>query len=107
MVDHIYGRLNILSNNNRPHVFIKELRLYISYWNELLAEGKTLNDRKKNIYIQRFYENLKGGIAYYKNLQSKINPDFAALLGNRLNDGLDEALNILDKKFKDYFAIKV
>jgi len=106
MVDHIYGRLNILSDNNRPHFFIKELRLYINYWDELLTEGKTLNDGKKNAYIQRFYENLIDGIAYYRNLRSKINLDFAALPGNKINDGLDEAINILNKKHEDYFAIK-
>lgn len=107
MVDHIYGRLSILSGNNRPHFFIKELNLYIDYWNELLTEGKILIDRKKNIYIQHFYENLKDGIFYYRNLQSKINLDFAALSGSKINYGLDEAISILDRKFKDYFAIKI
>src|SRR5690606_21899377 len=55
MVSHIYGRLNILSDNTRPHFFIKELRLYIDYWEELLTEGKKLNDAKNNITIKRFY----------------------------------------------------
>ena len=107
MVDHIYGRLNILSDYQRPHFFIKELNLYINYWNELLSEGKTIKDRKKNIYIQRFYENLKDGIMYYKNLQKKININFAAFPVDRINDRLDEAMKILDNKFKDYFAIGI
>src|SRR5690606_13257196 len=107
MVSHIYGRLNILSDNTRPHFFIKELRLYIDYWEELLTEGKKLNDAKNNITIKRFYEKLKDGIAYYKNLKNSIENDFESLSGNKINERLEEAINILDKKVKDYFAISV
>ena len=100
MVDHIYGRLNILSDNSRPHFFVKELSLYINYWNELLAKGKELNDLKMDNFIQSFYENLKNGIAYYRDLHCKINLDFAALQ-------IDDALNSLDKNFNDYYALKI
>lgn len=31
MVDHIYGRANILNAENRPSMFLKELRMYSEY----------------------------------------------------------------------------
>ena len=31
MVKHIYGNNNVMTHVNRPHVFIKELQLYIAY----------------------------------------------------------------------------
>ncbi|MCZ0211664.1 hypothetical protein OZK63_40605, partial [Streptomyces sp. UMAF16] len=47
MVDHIYGRTNILANNNRPHVFIAELHLYIAYLKEQLEEDEQLNSTNR------------------------------------------------------------
>ena len=32
MVDHIYGRTNVIMNGFRPHMFIKELSLYVDYF---------------------------------------------------------------------------
>ena len=69
MTDHIYGRKNILANNYRPHMFITELNLYISYLKEQLENDfKTnqLEGRKK--YYASFYKNLKAGIDYYQQL---------------------------------------
>jgi len=69
MTDHIYGRKNILANNYRPHMFIAELNLYISYLAGQLETGfqtKQLEERKK--YYASFYKNLKAGIAYYQQL---------------------------------------
>lgn len=106
MVNHIYGRTDLLADNSRPHFFIKELRLYIDFWDELLTEGKTLNDSKNNININRFYEKMKEGIAYYKNLITKTEFESGALSGNNINDELDEAIAVLDKKFEDYNAIR-
>ncbi|MBK9486339.1 MAG: hypothetical protein IPO01_14460 [Chitinophagaceae bacterium] len=69
MTDHIYGRKNILANNYRPHMFITELNLYISYLKEQLESDFKSNqlEGKKKYYIS-FYKNLKAGIAYYQQL---------------------------------------
>lgn len=67
MIDHIYGRTNILQSNTRPHMFIKELELYLDYFEEQINEdlGKVL-DRKKQKYYKEFYNNLLFGINYYR-----------------------------------------
>ncbi len=69
MTDHIYGRTNIISNNNRPHLFIAELNLYINYLKEELQNDMQsgLLDKKKKYYTS-FYKNMRDGIVYYRNL---------------------------------------
>lgn len=70
MTDHIYGRRNILSNANRPHMFIAELHLYIDYLKEQLEEGMSTEQfSKKKKYFNSFHQNLREGINYYRLLQ--------------------------------------
>lgn len=69
MTDHIYGRENIISNTNRPHMFIAELHLYMNYLREQLTDGAvTEQDPKKKKYITSFCKNLRDGIGYYQHL---------------------------------------
>ena len=68
MVGHIYGRTNIITDNKRPHMFITELNLYISYLKEELDKNSNIPDARKEKYCQGFYENLLQGIAYYRTL---------------------------------------
>lgn len=69
MTDHIYGRKNILSNPDRPHMFITELRLYINYLKEQLEEEiQPEQASKKKKYFTSYYQNLMDGIAYYRRL---------------------------------------
>ncbi len=68
MVDHIYGKVNILNQLNRPNLFVNELVLYVDYF---LAE---INMHIENIsakqtrYFDSFKENLLKGVEYYKNI---------------------------------------
>lgn len=67
MTDHIYGRTNILSDNNRPHMFIAELYLYIDYLKEKLEEDFQVGKLEKNMKNHSvFYQNLRNGISYYR-----------------------------------------
>ena len=69
MVDHIYGKMNILNQNRpRPHVFINELRLYINYLKGLVLKASTKMTAKEAECFAEFRQNLKCGIEYYKNL---------------------------------------
>lgn len=68
MVDHIYGRANIISRKDRPHMFMKELWLYLDQLkkmvDEFLNEGTSKTEKK----IQAFIFNMKDGINYYQHL---------------------------------------
>ena len=69
MVDHIYGRTNLVTNNSRPHMFIAELYLYIDYLKEQLQEdAHTGRFEKRKKYFASYCQNLLLGIQYYKDL---------------------------------------
>jgi hypothetical protein len=89
MVDHIYGRENIISGRSRPHMFIAELRLYINYLEEQLIAGPVLQNRK---YYNDFYKNLRNGITYYQQL-----PETASSVNATFYQGLMEAGRHLDQ----------
>ncbi len=68
MVDHIYGRANLLNPGYRPHFFINELKLYIDYLKDMLADAINKLDDKSRKYFNNFCNNLLDGISYYQNL---------------------------------------
>jgi hypothetical protein len=99
MVDHIYGRTNIMKHPNRPNMFHKELELYIDYFKELVDENAGNKDLKKEKYIHSFYKNLMEGIQYYR-----------ALINNRLflqDDTFLEKLDILELKLSNSLQLEM
>lgn len=68
MVKHIYGKNNIIANNNRPHMFIKELQMYVEHLKKGVAE---CSENRTEIQTKKwtgFKDNLQKGIDYYKEL---------------------------------------
>ncbi|WP_175635556.1 hypothetical protein [Pedobacter ghigonis] len=73
MVDHIYGKVNLLEGVNRPNLFVKELGLYIDYFKKELQH---FNDdfktnvqnlrQKKQVYLNKFYNQLLNGVEFYR-----------------------------------------
>jgi hypothetical protein len=67
MVDHIYGRMNLLDNRTRPHMFLKELNMYLDIFKERVEEFlKDTDNQKEKKQLVAFRENLCDGINYYK-----------------------------------------
>lgn len=97
MVDHIYGRLNILNNLNRPNIFVNELQLYFDYLKKELEDQFNVINDKKISYFQTFKSNLLKGIDYYEELVPKIkqnNSEFKNNIMNQLNE-IRNSLNLL------------
>lgn len=67
MADHIYGRINLVRKKNRPHVFVRELQLYVDYLKEQVSETRN-PDSKILRGWSKFGEELLKGIEYYRNL---------------------------------------
>ncbi len=70
MIDHIYGRINIMTVKTRPHMFIKELRLNIDQFAKQLKERSP--DKKNDAGLDEFRENLINGVEYYRSLLPQI-----------------------------------
>jgi hypothetical protein len=68
MVDHIYGRNNIIKRNDRPNMFLKELMLYIDYLEKKIAGSPKPASAKQSDYFIQFKNNLSDGISYYREL---------------------------------------
>src|SRR5690606_28570100 len=69
MVDHIYGRQNLLQQVDRPHLFINELSLYMEYLRKYVEMNIEALDDKKEKYINNFKNQLSQAITYYANLK--------------------------------------
>ncbi len=71
MVQHIYGKTNILSTENRSNVFINELKMYVDY---LINEVTSFTGEHAANQIKKwnaFKNNLLEGITYYETLFSE------------------------------------
>jgi hypothetical protein len=86
MVDHIYGRANLLNTSYRPHVFINELELYINYLRNEIQQQAANFTNKQAQYFSTFKENLNKGINYYKNLLEEVNKEKNAMSKMIRND---------------------
>jgi len=71
MVQHIYGNNNVLADDHRPNMMINELKLYVDYLKQEIANfsGVLTNSQVKK--WNAFKENLLNGIAYYEEVFSK------------------------------------
>lgn len=76
MVDHIYGRVNVITRKDRPNMFIKELNLYIDYLKNKIEETKASITEKEKKSLFSFVDNLKNGIQYYDHLFSEVKDCF-------------------------------
>ena len=103
MIDHIYGRTNVISRNDRPNMFIKELGMYLDYLKSKIDETKVNMTIKQEKYLITFAKNLKDGVSYYQDLFSNLKDKFADTKSNVLND-LNESnstLQLLNKEIEN------
>lgn len=98
MVGYIYGRVQSLTNGQRPHMFIEELRLYIDYLrNEVRNHVDSLTEKERK-YLNTFRNNLHEGIMYYKSMISKFVEDtglYGEIVHGQLRQFEEELLSII------------
>lgn len=68
MIQHIYGKTDLLDSVSRPNLFINELNLYVDYLKKDIALQLDELSAKKAKYFTKFKEQLLQGIAYYQEL---------------------------------------
>lgn len=86
MVDHIYGRINIMMRKDRPHFFMKELGLYIDYFRDLTDTFSINPTDMQKKQLANFRNNLVEGINYYKDLFANLKTSFADMKECILNE---------------------
>lgn len=62
MLDHIYGRGEPLVDSDRPHMFAKEMKMYVDYLQDLIDESDL--DPGEDRKLIRFRNNLEEGMDY-------------------------------------------
>lgn len=102
MVDHIYGRIDLLANKYRPDLFTKELQLYVDYFKEQVDELTESFQEKKQKYVVEFKKNLEEGIDYYKKLAPALSE---YKIGNKFEEGLKNAEKQLQKLFSKELSV--
>ena len=96
MVNHIYGRINILNSLYRPNMFISELNMYIDHFKKKIDSSFNL-DPKQVKNLQTFKNNLLEGINYYKGLISCFKKESDQYI-SIMKDELDKAAFALTKQ---------
>ncbi|MFC1537325.1 hypothetical protein ACFL4P_00700 [Gemmatimonadota bacterium] len=66
MVDHIYGRGTLLTCTDRPHMFVREMMLYLDYLRDELEIFSLKLSTRKQLYFTEFKKNLLDGLEYYQ-----------------------------------------
>lgn len=69
MIDHIYGRSEALVPADRPHMFAKELVMYVDYFKELINQCEDPESEFKK--LTRFKNNLEDGMNYCLEIAEK------------------------------------
>jgi len=72
MVDHIYGRMSLLTNPDRPHMFIREIELYVDYVGKEFRRFAVGLSARKESYFSEVRENLRAGVEYYAGLIDRL-----------------------------------
>ncbi len=85
MVGHIYGRIRLLTNPDRPHMFIREIRLYVEYFQREMERFSLGLSSTTDAYFRDFKENLLSGMEYYRHLAEQLAGEVQALFLNELD----------------------
>jgi len=106
MVDHIYGRINVLNDDYRSNMFINELRMVIDYLDfEIKKSISTLNEQRIK-YFKEFKANVLDGISYYEMLIPKMaeeTQEYRDKMARELN-GCMEGLEAVLSRYTNLFA---
>lgn len=73
MIDHIYGRTNVITRTDRKSMFINELKINVDYLHQQMDDAPQPWSAKQSEYFTVYANQLLEGIAYYQQLfkQSK------------------------------------
>jgi hypothetical protein len=72
MLGHIYGRISLLTRPDRPHMFVREIELYVEYLRNQLEKHRLGLASVLPGFFRESKENLLAGIEYYRQLADRL-----------------------------------
>ncbi|MGB5203810.1 MAG: hypothetical protein WBN63_06435 [Eudoraea sp.] len=105
MIDHIYGRTNVITREDRPHMFIKELHIYLDYLATRIGETRFSPSDKQRKYLLNFASNLNDGIDYYQTLFNNLKKEFSGSK-QQILELLDEGRKTLKSLVKEIESLE-
>ena len=104
ITDHIYGRIDLISHKTRPHMFLKELKLYADHLKGKIEETQGELNKRQEKYLLSFTHNMKEGVDYYQELFSKMKDKFETSKSHILNDLQSHMMYLdhLEAKIKNF-----
>lgn len=73
MIQHIYGNTNILPDNQRPNMFINELKMYVDYLKKEISDSSVQITNSQTRKWNTFKKNVLEGIEYYHHMFNTSN----------------------------------
>jgi hypothetical protein len=103
LVDFIYGRgRNLVSEKDRPHMFIREAELYLDYFEREKLKNFVGYKKLKPEYFEEYKANMRSGLEYYQKLLEHLpqedQPAFREGL-QRISKAIDQLQN--EAQFED------
>ncbi|MCF7822648.1 MAG: hypothetical protein K9N35_00600 [Candidatus Marinimicrobia bacterium] len=95
MVDQIYGRGKELLSKDRPHMFAKEIQLYVDHFRSLIDSA--INNPREYPSLHTFYENMQRGFEFCKSIAKSV-----AFKGENL-PSLSEAIEKHGKRLEEIY----
>ena len=103
MVGHIYGRISLITNSNRPHMFITELSLNVDDLSqEIKKASQEMVDKTSQSYYD-FKKNLIAGIEHYRKLAEQLTENQRGIFESQLKT-LQERIEALLPESQISFA---
>jgi len=96
MIDHIYGRTNLLNSVKRSNFFVNELRMYVDYFEKELKKNTEQLTTKKLRSLQLFKTNLLEGISYYQQLLPRFKNEAESYL-NEMREELTQFEKVIQQ----------
>ncbi len=95
MVDQIYGRGKDLLSSERPHMFAKEIQLYVDHFQSLVDDA--IDNLRQQKALHTFYDNMQAGFDFCKQIAKDI-----AYHGENL-PSLSEAIDKQGKRLDEFY----
>ncbi|MEA3288274.1 MAG: hypothetical protein U9Q77_13005 [Candidatus Marinimicrobia bacterium] len=95
MVDQIYGRGKELLSKDRPHMFAKEIQLYVDYFQSLVDDA--MENLRQQKALHTFYDNMQAGFDFCRQLAREV-----AYQGENL-PSLSEAVEVQTRRLEEFY----